>query len=226
MADLASLHLVALYGAAFLNAAMPGPGALAVHRTARLGVPSGLRVSLGVVMGMFATLICALCAMLGVLTLSQTLFEVTRWAGIGVLVLLGPAMLLPRRGMPTAQPLRADASGSLVAGLLVGRHESDPHGVPARAAAAVRRPGAGAPVRVVLGLVAYSQAAPRVCLPASPLVRRRMATPPAGPAGWTSRPEVPCLPSLPWRWQRRERPETSRSRILSVADLLATRLTW
>ncbi len=119
--DLPFLHAAALHGAAFLNAAMPGPGfALAANRTTRRGVRSGLLVSLGVNLGMLAALICALCAMLGVLGLSRTLFDVTRWAGVVVLAALGLATLAPRRA-GRARPVPPSAGyGDIVAGTLVG----------------------------------------------------------------------------------------------------------
>lgn len=121
MNDLSSIHAAALYGAAFLNAAMPGPGfALAANRTARGGARSGLMVSLGVNLGMAAALICALFAMLGVLGLSRALFEVTRWAGIAVLAALGLAMLAPKR-VASARPSPAPSRyGDVMAGTLVG----------------------------------------------------------------------------------------------------------
>jgi len=129
MVEFASIHLGALCGAAFLNAAIPGPGfALAANRTARRGVPSGLKVSLGVVAGMMAAMFCALGAMLGVLHLSPLLFEITRWAGIVVLFGLAVVILLPGLGRWVARPLGAGGpvvgsrvgAGDVVSGLLVG----------------------------------------------------------------------------------------------------------
>lgn len=121
MIDLLSFHAAALYGAAFINAALPGPGvALAASRTARSGVASGLRVSIGLLVGLMATMLCALAAMFGVLSLSPRLFEITRWTGIAVLVGLGVVALLPTRRPTGAPDGRRQTLGDFGAGLLVG----------------------------------------------------------------------------------------------------------
>jgi threonine/homoserine/homoserine lactone efflux protein len=108
-----------LYVAVFIAAALPGPCAvLTVGRAARHGRLSGIAVSAGVVLASALLAMFALTAMLGVLTISETVFRAMRWAGIIVLLYLAFRMIVPVTLTTDRAPRRPAATGDFCAGAL------------------------------------------------------------------------------------------------------------
>lgn len=108
-----------LFGAAAAAAAAPGPCILVVaSRAATGGLERGLRVTLGI-MGSSALLLAAAWAMiLGLLALSDAVFEMLRIAGLGIILVFAVAMLRATPGTgPARVPLRINDVGT---GLLLG----------------------------------------------------------------------------------------------------------
>lgn len=119
--DLATI--IALYAAAALNAAVPGPCILlTLGRAAAGGLPAGLRLSAGILAGNLVLLGVALAATYGALTLSDGVFAAMRWAGAGTLLLIAIRMLTarPASDFGPRQAPRHAAAGDGLAGLMVG----------------------------------------------------------------------------------------------------------
>jgi threonine/homoserine/homoserine lactone efflux protein len=111
--------LGALFGAAVVNAAMPGPCiVLAAGRAASSGITAGLRVTAGMVVASLMLIGLAWAVMLGTLLFSPDLFDAMRVAGVVVLVVLAIAMM--RASPRDAAPRRATRLGDLGGGIAVG----------------------------------------------------------------------------------------------------------
>lgn len=111
--------LAALFVAAFVNAALPGPCViLTFGRTARSGVGAGLVVTSGILAGDALLVSAAVGATLGVLALAPAAFPTLKWFGIACLVLLAARSLLAA-ARPQQQGTRPPTQDAL-AGALVG----------------------------------------------------------------------------------------------------------
>jgi threonine/homoserine/homoserine lactone efflux protein len=115
------LALTALFVASTVNAAFPGPCMiLTVGRTARGGLRSGLRVSVGVLLGDVVLVGLAVLAMLGTLTLGHRALSAMKWGGALVLLVIAARMLRAGPERPAGTARRTDKLGDVVSGAMLG----------------------------------------------------------------------------------------------------------
>ena len=114
---------IALFAAASVNAAMPGPCmALTVSRSARGGLRSGLAVSLGVVLACLVLLLIAIGVMAGMVMISPQAYSLMRLAGCAVLLAMAAAMIFGGGAGRVPGPRQSDrgAAGCIAGGAIVG----------------------------------------------------------------------------------------------------------
>ncbi len=100
-----SLALSALFLAAMVNAAIPGPAVLlVVARAAEKGMHGGVLAGIGGLSAGALLLATVWAVMLGALELGPQVYEAMRWVGIAVLVVLGVHMLRAARSAGIARP--------------------------------------------------------------------------------------------------------------------------
>jgi threonine/homoserine/homoserine lactone efflux protein len=108
-----TLTLLALLGAAAINAAIPGPSmAFTASRAAAGGLAAGLRVTLGALVAKLVVLALVWGAVAGAITLSSDVLAGLRHTGIAALCLLAVALWRVPAG-PAALPTRPSLAGPL-----------------------------------------------------------------------------------------------------------------
>lgn len=114
--------LIALLVAATINAAIPGPCTiLTASRAARSGIPAGLQVSLGVLLGNLILLTTTLLVIVGALSISQPTFVALKWSGVAVLLVLALRTLLSApAAAPSGRSAARQSLGDFAAGSMVG----------------------------------------------------------------------------------------------------------
>lgn len=86
--------LLAVLAASAVNAAIPGPCAIAIlSRSATSGAISGISVVFGATVACAALAICALGIMAGTVHISQNAYDAMSWVGVGVLIATAFSML-------------------------------------------------------------------------------------------------------------------------------------
>lgn len=113
------IAIAGLFGAAAAAAAAPWPCILVVaSRAATGGLERGLCVTLDIMTSSALLLAAAWAMILGLLSLSDAMFEMLRIAGLGIIVVFAVSMLRATPGCgPARVPLRIDDVGT---GLLLG----------------------------------------------------------------------------------------------------------
>jgi threonine/homoserine/homoserine lactone efflux protein len=97
--------LLALFVAAAINAAIPGPCILYVFgRSAASGPAAGLRVTVGIALADCLLVLAAWAVVLGALTLTAHGLEAMRIMGVVVLAALAITLILARPDIDTARP--------------------------------------------------------------------------------------------------------------------------
>ena len=110
--------LCALFAAAFVNAALPGPCViLTLGRTARSGVRAGLVVSGGILASDLVLVIVGIAATTGVVAVAPAAFPVMKWLGIACLAMLGARSIAAAWRPRSAQartPIQDGIAGAVV----------------------------------------------------------------------------------------------------------------
>ena len=111
-----------LMAAAFINAALPGPGIFfAIGRSARSGAAAGLRATLGMLIATLIVQFATFSVLRGLLLITPEGMSAMRLFGASVLMMLAALLLLGRPARPGQVPRsRAHGLGDVAGGLAIG----------------------------------------------------------------------------------------------------------
>jgi threonine/homoserine/homoserine lactone efflux protein len=116
-----AIMILGLVGAAAASAATPGPCILMTSsRTATDGLPSGLRVVLGISAAKLILLVCSWAMILGIMTLSDGAVESLRLGGLALLVALALTMLTAPARLVAGPIIGTRRLGDTMLGLVLG----------------------------------------------------------------------------------------------------------